>query len=99
MGKSIWRLNYISKSVVSRIIKNQLNNKINITDILILKKSSIIPNQFDRVTTLIYKGSRFRVFKIYKFSMGWKFGEFVITRKPNIFIKKVKNKNSKNIRR
>nr|YP_004841713.1 ribosomal protein S19 [Ichthyophthirius multifiliis]AEL89255.1 ribosomal protein S19 [Ichthyophthirius multifiliis] len=95
MGRSNWRLNFISKSVLSRVLKYQLNIKVKIRDLIIINKSSSIPEYFDKVSTLIYKGSRFRYIKINKYLTGWKFGEFSITRKPNVYLKKPKNKSNK----
>ncbi len=99
MGKSNWRLNFISKSIMSRILKFELNNNINVLDAAIVTKNSIIPQKLHKTTTFILKGLGFRILRVSKYNIGWKFGEFVLTRKPNIYPKKVKDNSFKNNRR
>lgn len=63
-----------------------------------MNKSSTIPSSLTDNTFYIHKGYKFRELKIKDYHVGFKFGEFILTRKPNIFPKKSKNK-SKNFRR
>lgn len=95
MCKSNWRLKFISKSVMSRIIKEALNFKINKKRIKIISKSSTIPKSLNNITFLIHRGINYRMLKIVKPLIGFKFGEFILTRKPHVYIKKIKNKKTK----
>lgn len=88
MGKSNWRLNYINKAILLQISKYIIN--LNKKKTLIFSKSSIVPQYYFNKSVLIYKGLKFRFIKLSKYHVGYKFGEFIITRKPNIFIKKIK---------
>lgn len=88
MGKSNWRLNFISKSILLHIGKQIIN--LNKKKTLIFSKSSVVPHYYYNKSVLIYKGLKFRYLKLSKYHVGYKFGEFVLTRKPNIFIKKIK---------
>ncbi len=99
MGRSNWRLNFISKSILSRVLKFELNLKVNVLDAAVVTKGSTIPQKLYKTTTFILKGLGFRILKISRYNIGWKFGEFVITRKPNIYPRKNKDKNFKSNRR
>ena len=98
MGKSIWRLKFISKSTMSRVIKESLGVKIKKKRAMIMNKSSTIPNSLSGNTFFIHKGYKYRELKVTDYHIGYKFGEFILTRKPHVFRKKVKKK-SKNNRR
>lgn len=98
MGKSIWRLKYISKSTMTRVFKESLGYKIKKKLSMIMNKSSTIPYSLKDNTFYIHKGKKYRELKISQYHVGFKFGEFVLTRKPHIFPKKSKSK-SKSTRR
>jgi ribosomal protein S19 len=99
MGRSNWRLNFISKSIISRLLKFEVDLDVNIRDAAIIKKTSIIPKKLYKTTTFILKGLNYRILKINRYNIGWRFGEFVLTRKPNIYPKKNKERSHKNNRR
>nr|YP_740721.1 ribosomal protein S19 [Tetrahymena malaccensis]ABI51630.1 ribosomal protein S19 [Tetrahymena malaccensis] len=98
MGKSNWRLKYISKSIISKIVKESVGIKIKKKISVIMNKSSTIPTSLKDNVFFIHKGLKYRELKIKDYHIGFKFGEFILTRKPNIFPKKSKSK-SKNFRR
>ncbi len=98
MGKSNWRLKYISKSTMSRIFKESLGKKIKKKISIIMNKSSTIPSSLKDNTFFIHKGLKFRELKISHYHIGFKFGEFILTRKPHVHPRKSKSK-SKSFRR
>lgn len=91
MGKSNWRLKFISKSTLSRIFKESVGVKIKKKISIIMNKSSTIPKSLVDNTFFIHKGYKYRELKITDYHIGFKFGEFILTRKPCIFPKKSKN--------
>lgn len=90
MGKSNWRLKFINKSTMSRVIKESLGVKIKKNFSMITNKASVIPKSFIDNTFFIHKGCRYRELKIGQFHVGFKFGEFILTRKPHVYRKKSK---------
>lgn len=97
MGKSNWRLKYISKSTMTRIFKESLGIKIKKKISAIMNKSSTIPLSLKDNTFFIHKGMKYRELKLKYYHVGFKFGEFILTRKIHVHPKK--SKKSKNYRR
>jgi ribosomal protein S19 len=62
---------------------------------VIFSKDSIIPKSLKGSVFYIHKGLKYRELKISNYHIGFKFGEFILTRKPHFFKKKNK-KSSKN---
>lgn len=90
MGKSNWRLNFISKSILSRIFKESLGIPLKKKKSIIFNKKSTIPNSLKDNIFFIHKGFKYRELKISFYHIGFKFGEFILTRKPHFFRKKSK---------
>lgn len=88
MGRSLWRLKYIAKSTINRVIKESLGVKLNNKNSMIMHKSSTIPECLDGFSMFIHKGFRYRELKISKYHIGFKFGNFVLTKTP-VFPKKI----------
>nr|YP_010411950.1 ribosomal proten S19 [Tetrahymena rostrata]QBI37920.1 ribosomal protein S19 [Tetrahymena rostrata]URP31110.1 ribosomal proten S19 [Tetrahymena rostrata] len=98
MGKSHWRLKFIAKSTMSKIIKESIGVKIKKKNSIIMNKSSTIPSSLTDNIFFIHKGKKYRELKLLDFHVGFKFGEFILTRKPHVYPKKSKKK-SKSFRR
>ena len=92
MGKSNWRLKFIAKSTMSRIFKESLGIKIKKKIAMIMNKSSTIAKSLKDNIFFIHKGYRYRELKITAYHIGFKFGEFILTRKPHVYPKKSKSK-------
>lgn len=92
MGKSNWRLKYIAKSTMSKIFKESLGVKIKKKIAIIMNKSSTIAKSLKDNTFFIHKGLKYRELKITNYHIGFKFGEFILTRKPHVYPKKNKSK-------
>lgn len=90
MGKSNWRLNFISKSVLSRILKDSTGISLKKKKSVIFNKKSVIPESLKDYTFFIHKGYKYRELKLSIYHIGFKFGEFILTRKPHFFKKKGK---------
>lgn len=95
MGKSTWRLNFITRSVMSKIFKESTGVKLKKKKAIIMHKESTVPNSLIRNIFYIHKGLKYRELKIYYYHVGFKFGEFVLTRKPHFFKKKNKSKSNR----
>ena len=91
MGKSNWRLKYIAKSVLSKIFKESVGKLSKKRKEIIFNKKSVIPLSLKDNIFFIHKGFKYRELKISNYHIGFKFGEFILTRKPHFF----KKKNSK----
>jgi ribosomal protein S19 len=87
----------MSKSIITRVLKESVGVELKKKKSIIFNKKSCIPNSLKDNTFLIHKGLKFRELKISHYHIGFKFGEFVLTRKPHFFKKKSKSK-SKNFK-
>lgn len=92
MGKSIWRLKFISKSIMSKVFKESLGISMKRRKAVIFSKDSTIPKSLKGYVFYIHKGLKYRELKISNYHIGFKFGEFILTRKPHFFKKKGKKK-------
>lgn len=90
MGKSNWRLKFISKSILSRIFKESVGIILKKKKSIIFNKKSIIPLSLKDNIFFIHKGFKYRELKVSLYHIGFKFGEFILTRKPHFFRKKSK---------
>nr|YP_740766.1 ribosomal protein S19 [Tetrahymena paravorax]ABI51675.1 ribosomal protein S19 [Tetrahymena paravorax] len=90
MSRSNWRLNFIGFSTMNRIIKESIGIKLVKKNSMIINKSSTIPQSLIDSTIYIHKGKKYRELKIKNYHVGFKFGEFILTKKPHIFPKKIK---------
>ena len=92
MGRSTWRLNFISKSTMSRVVKESIGVSIKKKNSIIMNKSTTIPKSLIGSTFYIHKGKKYRSIKLLDYHLGFKFGEFILTKKPFTFPKKSKSK-------
>lgn len=86
MARAKWKLNYISNEILKYIYKQKINKSNNFLQknkvFFLFSKMSKIPNYFIEQSVHIYKGKSFRKLKINKYNCGYRFGNFVMTRKP-----------------
>lgn len=82
MAKSSWKFNYIN----SYLYKNIFLNKFKSTRASkVFCRSSSIPKSLIKKSFFLYKGNSFVKFLFNKYHIGFKFGEFGVTRKPFSF--------------
>ncbi len=91
MARSSWKFNYIN----SFLYKNIFLNKFKSTKVSkIFCRSSFVPKSFLKKSFNLYKGGSFVKILFNKYHIGFKMGEFGVTRKPFSFplksVKKVK---------
>lgn len=86
MARSNWKLKYLSKALIRKLFLIKIF-KIKARKVL-LARSSVIPLSLIGKTWYIHSGLKFNKIKITKFMVGFKFGEFVFTRKGFFFPKK-----------
>lgn len=78
MSRSSWKLNYISKTFLRDSFKNNKNPQT-------WHRNSIIPSFLVGQLIKVHAGKEFKLIKITEEKIGYKFGEFVSTRKPYIY--------------
>ena len=90
MARSSWKFNYIDLNLYKNTYLSKFKNlKIS----KIFSRSSTIPRVLFKKTTPTYKGNMFTRMLFTKYHMGFKIGEFGVTRKPfNFPIKDKKTK-------
>ena len=87
MSKSTWKFNHID----GNIYKNIFLNKFKCFKFLkVFSRKSTVPKLFFKKNLQLYKGNVFTRINFTKFNIGYKLGEFNITRKPFSFPKKKK---------
>ena len=87
MSKSVWKFNHLC----GNIYKNIFLNKFKTHKILkIFSRNSTVPKIFLKKNIQLYKGNIFTKIFFTKYNIGYKIGEFNITRKPFSFPKKKK---------
>lgn len=72
----------IFKKIILLLLKQTLAGKIK----LCYKKSAIINQLFLKKILYIYQGYMFKRLRIFYFYLGYKFGNFIFTKKPNVHI-------------
>ncbi len=89
MARSSWKFNYSH----SYIYKNIFLSKFKLVKVLkLFCRSSSVPNFFLKKSIAIYKGNLFAKILFSKYHVGFKSGEFSITRKPFNYPLKSKTK-------
>lgn len=83
MSRSSWKLNYLPKSIIK-----QINKKKTLT---IWTRDAVIPASLLNRLVKIHNGKEYKTIKITQEKIGFKFGEFSLTRKPYIYKGKKKN--------
>jgi len=95
LARSCWKLKFYTKHL---FIKNKkfkkFKNKNVKKKLIIFNKSLPVLKTFIGISVNVYKGNFYRRLKISKYLIGYKFGEFVHTRKPFVYSLKKKKKNS-----
>ena len=90
MARSSWKFNYINLDLYKSIYLGKFKN-LKITKLF--SRTSTIPKVFLKKTVLTYKGNIFVRVLFTKHHIGFKVGEFGVTRKPfNFPLKDKKNK-------
>ena len=90
MARSSWKFYYVSKYFLKKLF---LKKFIKIRLKVIYCRSTVVTNIFKNRISYLYKGDEIIRIRLTKFSVGFKLGEFAISRKPFSFpIKKKKNK-------
>ncbi len=87
MARSSWKFFYINSNLYKYSYLNKFKN-IKITKIFC--RSSVVSNFLLKKTILLYKGNLFTKILFNKYHLGFKLGEFAVTRKPFNFPKKDK---------
>jgi small subunit ribosomal protein S19 len=92
MGRASWKGSFVEKFAL-----NKLNVKSNSNYFNIWSRRSVIPSNFISKKVFVYTGNRFKPVFVTRDKIGFKFGEFCMTRNANIKkeIKKKKVKNKK----
>jgi len=85
MSRSVWKVPFISKTLFSKIQQEnskQLESlKYRYRPFLISSRSSTISSFFIGKIVKIHTGNKYKPIKITKRNLGFKFGEFALTRK------------------
>jgi len=92
MGRASWKGSFVEKFAL-----NKLNVKSNSNYFNIWSRRSVIPSNFISKKVFVYTGNRFKPVFVTRDKIGFKFGEFCMTRNANIKkeIKKKKLKKKK----
>lgn len=78
MSRSSWKLNYLPNLFLRESFKNNKNP-------ITWNRGAIIPSFLLGQLIKIHTGKEFKIIKITEEKIGYKFGEFVSTRKPYIY--------------
>ena len=89
--RSSWKLPFIHY-IISQKLKQAQDQKINLVSKS--RSSTIIPKMLNS-TIKVYNGMKYNVLQIKEEHVGYKLGDFTVTKKRCIFKKKMKNKNKK----
>ena len=89
MSRSIWKGLYVAKNVLKKNIKRSKKN------LKIWSRNSAIPSFLLGKTVLIHNGKQYNKIIITREKIGYKFGEFSLTRK---YYKKINVSNKKKIK-
>jgi ribosomal protein S19 len=87
MSKSAWKSSHLDGTIYKSIFLNKFK-KCKFTRIF--SRNSVIPKIFVKKNINLYKGNIFTKISFTKYNIGYKIGEFNITRKPFSFPKKKK---------
>jgi ribosomal protein S19 len=90
MGRASWKGSFIDKFAL-----NKLNVKLNSNYFNIWSRRSIISSNFISKKIFIHTGNRFKPVFITREKIGFKFGQFCMTRNAQLKKKKLKKKGVK----
>lgn len=99
MEKKKSNLKFTSRFIFKNLIINNLGRTILGKNKIIYKKNDNINKKFLNNDFFIFKGLNFRYLKVNCFNFNYKFGNFVLTRKPFKYIEKEKIESKKNLKR
>lgn len=88
MSRSLWKLNYLPKSIIKQLKKKKNLN--------IWARDAVIPSFLVNRLVKVHNGKEYKTVKITQEKIGFKFGEFAHTRKPYIYKGKKKVISKKN---
>lgn len=88
MSKSVWKFNHVDGSIYKNIFLNKIKGSCKI--LKIFSRKSTVPKIFSKKNIQLYKGNVLTRIGFSRFNIGFKVGEFNITRKPFSFPKKKK---------
>ena len=91
MGRANWKGSFIEKFAL-----NKLNVKLNSKNINVWNRNSTISSNFIGKKLFVYSGNYFKPVFITRDKIGFKFGEFCMTRNIKIEKKKENKKKKKN---
>lgn len=77
MSRAKWKFNYIAKSILKKVSHIADTNQ----QFVVFERNSTIPSTFVNKDVLIHWGKDFKKVTITRNHIGFKFGEFAITRK------------------
>lgn len=83
-------LKFINKNILKLLILILLNKTLLGKNKIIYKKNNIIFKKFFKNNVYIYKGNNFRNINVNYYYLGYRFGNFLLTRKPFKYINKNK---------
>jgi ribosomal protein S19 len=90
MGRANWKGSFVEKFAL-----NKLNVKLNSNYFNIWARRSVIPSNFISKKIFVYTGNRFKPVFITRDKIGFKFGEFCMTRNAQFEKKKMNKKKTK----
>ena len=85
MSRSMWKGPYVASSVIKKFQSKIKNFKI-------WSRNSVIPEFMINKTVLVHNGKEFKNVTVTREKVGFKFGEFSVTRKYNVKTKTLKKK-------
>ena len=87
MARPLWKFNYLHGNVIKYIFLKKFKKK---KKKPLYNSSSIVTKTFYKDVLQIYKGNSFVRVAVTKYTVGYKLGEFTLTRKPFSFPRKKK---------
>ena len=87
MARSSWKFNYINSSLYKYTFFSKFKNK---KIVKAFCRGSYVPKFFLKKSILVHKGNVFAKIVFSKYHIGFKIGEFGVTRKPFNFPNKSK---------
>lgn len=87
MSKSAWKFNHTDGNIYKNIFLNKFKY---CKFVKVFTRKSTVPKIFLKKSIQLYKGNVLTKINFTKFNVGFKIGEFNITRKPFSFPKKKK---------
>jgi ribosomal protein S19 len=90
MGRASWKGSFVDKFVL-----NKLNVKLSSPHFNVWTRRSVIASNFISKKVFVYTGNRFKPVFVTREKVGFKFGEFCVTRNNQSEKKKINKKKTK----